>query len=309
HDQITVSNGAKQSLYNALYCLIDPGDKVLIPSPYWVSYPEMVKLCGGIPVFVPMTEDNGFMLKASTLEQYIDNKTKILIINSPNNPCGSVYSKQDLKEISDLAIKNNIFVITDEIYQKLIYDGSEHVSIVSNKNMPERSLLINGVSKSFAMTGWRIGFAAGPKELIKAMTNFQSHSTSNPNSIAQKASLEAFSNPSKDENIKKMINEFLRRRNYMVQRINSINNISCRLPMGAFYVFMNISGTFGKQCDGKIIKDSTSFSAVLLEKYKVALVPGIAFGDDNYVRLSYATSIENIKKGLDRIERFVEMLK
>jgi aspartate aminotransferase len=307
-NQITVSNGAKQCLYNALYCLIDPGDKVLIPSPYWVSYPEMVKLCGGTPVFVPTVESNGFMLKADILEKYIDKKTKILIINSPNNPCGSVYSRQDLDQIAKLAIENNIFVISDEIYEKLIYDSKEHVSIISYENMLERTLLINGVSKSFAMTGWRIGFAAGPKQLIEAMENFQSHSTSNPNSIAQRASVEALTDCTKDEAIEKMVIEFSERRKYMVNRINSIENLSCCLPVGAFYVFMNISGTFNKHCDGRIINNSTDFAELLLDKFKVAVVPGIAFGADDYVRLSYATAMENIKKGLDRIENFVKIL-
>ncbi len=308
-NQITVSNGAKQCLYNALYCLIDPGDKVLIPSPYWVSYPEMVKLCGGTPVFVPTAENDGFMLKADNLKKYIDNKTKILIINSPNNPCGSVYSKQELEKIAQLAVEHNIFVISDEIYDKLIYDRTEHVSIVSYKNMIERSLLINGLSKTFAMTGWRIGFAAGPQQLIEAMENFQSHSTSNPNSIAQRASVEALTNLAKDETIGIMVNEFSNRRKYMVERINNIEHLSCRLPMGAFYVFMNISGTFNKQCNGRTIKSSSDFAEILLERHKVAVVPGIAFGSDDYVRLSYATSMENISKGLDRIEEFVKTLK
>ncbi|HBC96550.1 MAG TPA: aspartate aminotransferase, partial [Clostridium sp.] len=185
-DQIIISTGAKQCLCNAFEAVLNPGDEVIIPVPYWVSYPEMVKLCGGTPVFVPTTENDGFILKADTLKKYIDKKTKILIINSPNNPCGSVYSKQDLEQIAKLAIENNIFVISDEIYEKLIYDCMEHVSIVSYENMIESSLLINGLSKTFAMTGWRIGFAAGPKQLIEAMENFQSHSTSNPNSIAQR---------------------------------------------------------------------------------------------------------------------------
>lgn len=308
-NQITTSNGAKQCLFNALSCLIDPGDKVLIPSPYWVSYPEMVKLCGGTPVFVPTAENDGFMLKADNLKKYIDNKTKILIINSPNNPCGSVYSKQELEKIAQLAVEHNIFVISDEIYDKLIYDRTEHVSIVSYKNMIERSLLINGLSKTFAMTGWRIGFAAGPQQLIEAMENFQSHSTSNPNSIAQRASVEALTNLAKYETIGIMVNEFSNRRKYMVERINNIEHLSCRLPMGAFYVFMNISGTFNKQCNGRTIKSSSDFAEILLERHKVAVVPGIAFGSDDYVRLSYATSMENISKGLDRIEEFVKTLK
>lgn len=309
-NQIMVSNGAKQCIYNALYCLIDQGDKVLIPSPYWVSYPEMVKLCGGISIFVPTTENNSFMLKAETLEKYIDEKTKVIIINSPNNPCGSVYSKQDLEQIAELAVKNNLFVISDEIYDKLIYDGLKHVSIATCENMLERTLLINGASKSFAMTGWRIGFAAGPTQLIEAMENFQSHSTSNPNSIAQKASVEALTNlAKKDETISKMVNEFSERRTYMVKRINKMKSLSCNLPKGAFYVFMNISGTFNKQYAGRIINNSTDFAEILLENYNVAVIPGIAFGADDYIRLSYATSMENIKIGLDRIEEFVSALK
>lgn len=309
-DEIIVSNGAKQCLFNALYCLLDPGDKVLIPSPYWVSYLEMVKLCGGIPVFVPTFEDD-FMLKPDTLKKYIDKQTKILIINSPNNPCGSVYSKQDLEEIAKLSVENDLFVISDEIYGELIYDDAEHVSVASFDNMLERTLIVNGASKSFAMTGWRIGFAAGPKELIKAMENLQSHTTSNPNSIAQRASVEAFTNFTETQNgaLKAMVNEFSKRRKYMVDRINAMKYLSCSLPLGAFYVFVNISETFGKQCNGKTINNSTDFAQALLESFKVAVVPGIAFGADNFVRLSYATSMENITKGLDRIEQFVDNLK
>lgn len=308
-DEIIVSSGAKQCLFNALYCLIDAGDKVLIPSPYWVSYPEMVKLCGGIPVFVPTIED-GFMLKADTLEKFIDNQTKVIIINSPNNPCGCVYSKHDLEQITKLAVEKNLFVISDEIYGELIYDRAEQVSIVAFDNMLERTLVVNGVSKSFAMTGWRIGFAAGPKHLIKAMENLQSHTTSNPNSIAQIASVEALTSfTQKDEVLKIMVNEFSKRRNYMVDRINSMKYLSCSLPLGAFYVLMDISETFNMQCNGNTINNSTDFAQILLENFQVAVVPGIAFGADNFVRLSYATSMENIKKGLDRIEQFVMSLR
>jgi aspartate aminotransferase len=309
-NQIIVSNGAKQCVFNALYCLIDPGYKVLIPSPYWVSYPEMVKLCGGIPIFVPTKEETDFKLKVDAIRALIDDKTKVLIINSPNNPTGSVYSKEDLKEIAQIAIEKDIFVISDEIYEKLIYDGEKHTSIAGvNEKMYDRTVIINGVSKAYAMTGWRIGFAAGPEKLIKAMTNFQSHSTSNPNSIAQKASLEALTGHGKDEIIAEMVKEFAKRRDYMVDRINKIKDLSCRLPKGTFYIMMNITGTFGKQMDGKYVKDSSSFAELLLEKVKVAVVPGVAFGTDDFVRLSYATSLENIKKGLDRIEEFVNILK
>ncbi|HHW02748.1 MAG TPA: pyridoxal phosphate-dependent aminotransferase [Thermoanaerobacterales bacterium] len=308
--QVIVSNGAKQCLFNALYCLINPGDKVLIPSPYWVSYPELVKLCGGIPVFVETKEEDDFQLKADALIPHIDDRTKVLIINSPNNPTGSVYSWEDLKKIAEIAAEKDIFIISDEIYDKLIYDGEKHSSIISvDEAMKDRTIVINGMSKTFAMTGWRIGFAAGPEKLIEVMTDFQSHTTSNPNSIAQKASLEALLNYNNQDIVASMVEEFSERRIYMVNRINQIPYLSCRLPKGAFYVMMNISATFGKQLDGKYIKDSTGFAELLLEKYKVAVVPGVAFGTEEYVRLSYATSMENIKKGLDRIEEFVKALK
>ncbi|KXG75151.1 Aspartate aminotransferase [Fervidicola ferrireducens] len=307
--QIIVSNGAKHCLFNALYCLCDEGDEVLIPSPYWVSYPEIVKLCGGTPVFVPTFESQDFKLKVDNIKPLIDEKTKVLIINSPNNPTGSVYTREDLLEIAELALKYKIFVISDEIYDKLVYDGEEHISIASlGKEIYNNTLVVNGVSKAYSMTGWRIGYAAGPKELIKAMTDFQSHATSNPNSIAQKAALEALKNPAKKQAVDTMVEEFAKRRKYMVERINNIEGLSCRMPKGAFYVMMNVSKTFGKYIEGKVIKDSTTFAEALLEKYKVAVVPGIAFGADEYVRLSYATSMKNIKEGLDRIEQFVREL-
>lgn len=309
-NEIIVSNGAKQCIYNALYCLINPGDKVLIPSPYWVSFPEMVKLCGGTPVFVPTSRENCFKLKAEDLKPCIDSNTKVLIVNTPNNPTGCVYDKNDLLEIAKFALEHDIYIIADEIYEKFLYDGEKHTSIVSlDPNMKKNTLIVNGVSKTFSMTGWRIGYAAGQENLIKAMTNMQSHSSSNPNSIAQKASLEALNNPIKSQIIRQMVNEFIKRRNYIVEKINSIDNLSCPVPKGAFYIFMDISKTFGMEIDGKIIKDSTSFASLLLEKSKVALVPGIAFGEDDYVRLSYAISMENIKIGLERIEYFINKLK
>jgi len=308
-NQIIVSNGAKHCIFNALYCLCDEGDEVLIPSPYWVSYPEMVKLCGGTPVFVPTFEREDFKLKAENIKPLITERTKVLIINSPNNPTGSVYTREDLQEIADLALEHNIFVISDEIYDKLVYDGEKHVSIASlGEEIYNNTLVVNGVSKAYSMTGWRIGYAAGPKELIKAMTDFQSHATSNPNSIAQKAALEALKNPARNQAVGTMVEEFAKRREYMVERINKIEGISCRMPKGAFYVMMNVSKTFGKYIDGKLIENSTAFAEALLERYKVAVVPGIAFGADEYVRLSYATSMENIKEGLDRIEKFVKEL-
>lgn len=309
-DQIIVSNGGKQCLFNALYCLINPGDKVLIPSPYWVSYPEMVKLCGGVPVFVNTDEDNGFQLKADDIRGLIDRETKVLIINSPGNPTGSVYPKQDLEEIARLAIEKDIVVISDEIYEKLIYDGEKHFSIASvSEEMYDRTILINGMSKAFAMTGWRMGYAAGPKSIIKAMTSLQSHTTSNANSIAQKAGYEALVNPERDKAVADMVAQFAERRDYMVSAINSIDLLSCPIPKGAFYVMLNISKTFGKSIDGITLMNSTDFADQLLEKKKVAVVPGVAFGNENFVRLSYATSMANIREGLERISEFVKTLK
>lgn len=309
-NQIMISNGAKHSLFNILYCLLDPGDKVLIPAPYWVSYPELVKICGGTPVYIPTEESYNFRLKADVLESLIDKDTKAIIINSPNNPTGSVYLKEDLEEIAKIAAEHDLVIISDEIYEKFLYDGKEHVSISTvSQDAYERTIIVNGLSKTFAMTGWRIGYTAGPEQLIKTMTSFQSHTTANPNSIAQKAAVEALTNPERDKFIVNMAGEFKKRRDYMVERINDIPGLSCTRPEGAFYVMVNISQTFGKQIDGNVIKDSTTFAQSLLEQFKVAVVPGFGFGADSHVRLSYASSMDNIKKGLDRIEKFVKLLK
>lgn len=308
-NQIIVSNGAKQSLYNALFCLINPGDEVIIPSPYWATYPEIVKLCNGKPVFVPTNEEEDFKLKANALKSALTEKTKIIIINTPNNPTGSVYSIKDLVDIAELALDNNLIIVADEIYSKLIYDDNKHISIPSlNRDLKEKTVLINGASKTFAMTGWRIGFAAGPENLIKSMNSFQSQTTSNPNSLAQKATIEALTNPIRKKSINNMVKTFEKRRNYIVDRINNNKYLSARLPKGAFYVMMNISKILGKKIDNNIIADSTDFAQFLLEKSKVAVVPGDAFGAAGYVRLSYATSMENIKEGLNRIEDFLYSL-
>lgn len=309
-NQIMVSNGAKQCLYNALFCLCDPGDEVLIPAPYWVSYPEMVRFCRAKPVYVPTKEENDFRLDVEVIEPLINKNTKVLIINSPNNPTGSVYPRKDLVKIAELAVKHDLFVISDEIYDKLIYGGEKHVSIASlGPEIFARTLVVNGVSKAYAMTGWRIGFALGPKELISAMTNLQSHATSNPNSIAQKASLEALRNPERLASIAVMAREFDARRRRMVEMINQIPGLSCRMPSGAFYVMVNIRQSFGKSLHGFLIKDSSTFAEALLDEYKVAVVPGIAFGADDFVRLSYATSMANIEKGIQRIDEFMQALK
>lgn len=306
-NQIVVSNGAKHSLYNALYAICNEGDEVIVPKPYWVSYPELVKLVGATPIFVKTLEDNDFKYKIEDLEKALTSKTKAIILNSPNNPTGAVYSKEELESIADLAVRNDIIIISDEIYEKLVYDGVNHISIASiSEKIKENTIVINGLSKAYAMTGWRIGYTAANNEITKIMSNFQSHATSNPNSIAQYAGVEAISG-NQDE-VNRMNQEFSKRRNYMVDRVNSINGISCRKPKGAFYVMVNIKDIKGKTFDNQVISSSLDLCDVLLENYQVAVVPGIAFGDDNYIRLSYATSMENIKNGLDRIEKFVNTL-
>lgn len=306
--QILISCGAKHSLYNIAEALFDPGDEVIIPSPYWVSYPDQVLLNDAIPVIVETTEAEGFKLSAQKLEKAITKKTKALVLNSPSNPTGLAYDKKTLEEIAAIAVKHRIYVISDEIYEKLLYDGFTHCSIASlGQEIKDLTLVVNGVSKSHAMTGWRIGYAAGPKDVITAMANIQSQSTSNPASISQKAALEALTGP--QDFIGTMNIEFDKRRKYMVERLNKIPGMSCLMPVGAFYAFPNVSKIFGKSVNGKTMKNSSDLATYLLEESKVALVSGDAFGADAYIRLSYATSMENIQKGLDRIEKAVGMLK
>lgn len=307
--QIIVSNGAKHSLYNTFQALLNPGDEVIIPAPYWVSYPELVKMAGGIPVFVHGGEDNEFRVSIEDLKKAKTNKTKAIILNTPSNPTGTTYGINNLKEIADFAVKNNIFVISDEIYEKLIYDDNEHTSIASlGEDIKNLTVVINGVSKAFAMTGWRIGYAAGPKDLIAIMSCLQSHATSNPNSIAQYATATALKSEKAADLINKMLVEFDKRRRYMYDKINSIKGISCIKPGGAFYVMININDIIGKKYKDKEIAGSMDFAEALLLEEQVAVVPGIAFAADNYLRLSYANSMENIENGLDRIENFVAKL-
>jgi len=306
--QVLISCGAKHSLYNIAEALFDPGDEIIIPSPYWVSYPDQVLLNDAIPVIVETTEAEGFKLSAQKLEKAITKKTRALVLNSPSNPTGLAYDKKTLEEIAAIAVKHRIYVISDEIYEKLLYDGFTHCSIASlGPEIKDLTLVVNGVSKSHAMTGWRIGYAAGPKDVITAMANIQSQSTSNPASISQKAAVEALTGP--QDFIGTMNIEFDKRRKYMVERLNKISGMSCLMPVGAFYAFPNVSRIFGKSVNGKTIKNSSDLAAYLLEESKVALVSGDAFGADSYIRLSYATSMENIQKGLDRIEKAVGMLR
>lgn len=301
---IVISNGAKHSLVNVFQAILNPGDEVIIPAPFWVSYPEMVKIADGTPVILNTTEEESFKFSIDKLEKAITSKTKAIVLNSPSNPTGMIYTEDELKAIADLAVKKGIFVVSDEIYEELIYDGYKHVSIASiNDEIKDLTIVVNGVSKSYSMTGWRIGYTASNEQIANIMGNVQSHATSNPNSIAQKAALAALEGP--QDIIDEMAAEFVKRRDYMVDRINKIPGLSCIKPNGAFYVMMNISKIIGKEICGTVVKGSDDFANLLLEKANVALVPGSGFGTDIHVRLSYATSLKNITEGLNRIENFL----
>jgi len=307
-EQIIVSCGAKHSLYNLIQVMCNPDDEVVIPMPYWVSYPDMVKLAGARPVFIQGVEKNAFKILPDELENAITGKTKILIINSPSNPCGTVYSRNELIEIADIACKHNIYVISDEIYEEIIYDALQHISIASlNSDIKERTIVVNGVSKTYSMTGWRIGYAAGDTDIIKAAGKLQSQSTSNPTSISQKAALTAIQEKTND--VAKMVNEFGKRRDFIVERLNNTGNISCQKPKGAFYVFPNISAYYGKEYNGNRINTDIDFCNFLLDVAKVGVIPGSAFGSPHHIRMSYATSMENIKEGMNRMESTLKKLR
>lgn len=303
--QIVVSTGAKQSLANIFLAIINDGDEVIIPKPYWVSYPELVSLAGGIPVYCNSSIENEYKYNKDNIEVLINDRTKAIVLNSPNNPTGVVYSKEELMEIAEIAKKYDLLIISDEIYEKLIYDEEKHISIASiSKDAYDRTIVINGLSKSYAMTGWRLGYTACSEKIAKLMTNLQSHMTSNTCSITQYAAVEALTGP--QEQIKVMVSEFEKRRDYMVETLKQIKDISIIKPKGAFYVMVNIEKLIGKDFNGKKVTDSVSFASVLLEEEKVAVIPGAAFGLENYIRLSYATSMESIKEGLKRIKKFIE---
>lgn len=304
-ENILVSSGGKHSIYNALMAILNPGDEVIIGVPYWVSYPEMVRLADGVPVFIETKEENDFKFSVLDLEKIKTTSTKALIINTPSNPTGSIYSENELREIAEWAVENDVFVISDELYEKLIYDNYKHVSIASfNDQIKDLTILINGMSKAYAMTGWRIGFTAAHKDIIKLMNNLQGQTTSNPSSIAQYASVVGLNDDL--SSLDEMKKEFDKRRIYMYETINSIKGLSCRRPKGAFYIMLNISKLKGRTIKGINVDSSLDISNLLLDKGNVAVVPGIAFGDDNYIRLSYATSMENIEEGLKRIRQVVE---
>ncbi|MDR4506726.1 MAG: pyridoxal phosphate-dependent aminotransferase [Candidatus Brocadiaceae bacterium] len=303
--QIIVSAGAKQAIANIILALCEKGDEVIIPAPYWVSYPEMVVMSGATPVFLKTTDKEGFKITIESLKKALTSKSKILIMNSPSNPTGMIYSEKELREITNFVVAKGLFIISDEIYEKILFDDATHFSPAStNDECYKRVITVNGFSKAYSMTGWRLGYAAGPEELIKAATKIQDHTTSGANSITQKAGTEALKGP--QNSVEEMRGAFDRRRKYIVERLNKIKGISCLTPQGAFYVFPKVSDLYGKQLEKQTVTNSFELVTLLLEKANIAFVPGAPFGSDDYIRISYATSVENIEKGMDRFEKFLE---
>lgn len=306
-DQIVISNGGKHSLTNVFTALLNPGDEVIIPAPYWLSYPEIVKLAGGVPVTVMTTKEQDYKLTAEALREAVTDKTKALILNTPNNPTGMVYTREELRAIADVAVEKDFYVVSDEMYENLIYEGAEHVSIASlGKDIYDRTITCSGLAKSYAMTGWRIGYTGSSKEIAKMMGSVQSHQTSNPNSIAQKAAEEALNGP--QTSVEEMNAEFDRRRQDMYQRICDMPYLSTVKPMGAFYVFVDASEVIGKVYHGATVESIAQMAEILIEDFNTAVVPCADFGFADHIRLSYATSIEQIDKGLGRIESFLREL-
>jgi aspartate aminotransferase len=306
-NQVVVSCGAKHSITNVCLAVLNPGDEAIIPAPYWVSYPEMVKMAGAKPVILNTKEEDDYLVDPVELEKAITSKTKLFILNSPSNPTGSVYSQERLEAIAKVIAKHGIPVLSDEIYDRLVYAGAKAISFATLPGMKDLTLTVNGTSKTYAMTGWRIGYCAGPEAIMKAIGNIQSHATSNPTSISQKAAVAALSGPS--EPIEAMRQEFDKRRQRMVALLNAIPGVKCPVPKGAFYAFPNISSLYGKSLAGKTVSGSAVFASLLLEDSNVALVPGADFGAENCIRLSYATSMANIEKGVGRIAEFCAKLR
>ncbi len=299
--QILVSVGAKHSIYNALVALVNDGDEVIVPVPYWVSYPEQVKLVGGVPVIVQTTEDTDFKVTPEMLEDAVSSKTRAIILNSPSNPTGSVYTREEVAALGAVLAEHRIWAVCDDIYESLVYDGATHVSLpTAAPEMLPLSVVVNGVSKAYSMTGWRIGYAAGPAEVIKAMGTAQSHATSNATSISQWAALAALEGPR--EPVEEMVRAFDSRRIYMTERLQNIPGFPCTAPRGAFYVFPNVSELIGQKIDGRTITDADMLAEILLEEVYVAVVPGSGFGAPDNIRFSYATSMDQIEEGMDRIE-------
>jgi len=306
--QIVISSGAKSSLYHAICAIVDEGDEVVLPSPFWLTYPELIKLAGGTCVYVEAKKENGYKMTAKQFESVVTDKTKCLILNTPNNPTGAVYSEEEIREIAKVCEEHGIFVISDEIYEKLVYAGEKHFSIASCSDfMKEHTVIINGMSKTYSMTGWRIGYLAAPTAIAKAISSMQSHTTSNACSIAQYASVAALTDSKGDEFVANMQKVFDERRQLMVKTLKEIEDIVCIEPKGAFYVFVNVSKLYGKKFDGTVINGSLSFADCALKK-GVALIPGVAFGNDECIRLSYAISKEDIVEGLKRLKEFISEL-
>lgn len=305
-EQIIVCCGAKQAIFNAIMALVDEGDEVLLPVPYWVSYPEMINFAGGKIINIPTNEQTDFKVTGKLLKSYLTAKSKLFILNSPSNPTGMVYNYRELAEIADILIEHKIFCISDEIYEKLVYDNCPHISIASlGQEIKNLTIVINGLSKAYSMTGWRVGYAAGEQSLIKAMNNLQDHSTSNITSFVQYAAIEAL----KNTEVKKMVEEFSRRREYLVKALSQIPGLSLIKPQGAFYVWVNITKLKNKKYDTRIIDSSLTLAELLLEKAGLAVIPGIVFGEDNYLRISYATSFRDIQQGLANLAAFVKKIK
>lgn len=306
--QVFASAGAKLIIYNLAQALFGAGDEVIIPAPYWVSYPDIVLLMDATPVVISTSEKQGFKMSVDQLNSATTSRTKAIIINSPCNPTGATYTADELKALAEILLQKKILIIADDIYEKFVYDGTVFTSIASlGKEIQDQTVVVNGVSKTYSMTGWRIGYAAGPAEIIAAMDKIQTQNVSNPVSFCQKAAVEALLGP--QDSVQKMIAEFNRRRRYIVDRLNAMEGISCFMPKGAFYAFPNVTGLFGKKWGEKQISNSSDVTDFLLEEAKVAVVAGSAFGDDNYVRFAYATSMKNIEKGMDQIQEALKKLK
>ncbi len=302
--QIVISNGAKHSLANVLTALLNDGDEVIIPAPYWVTYPELVRLNGGLPVFIETKKEHAYKLRGTDLEKALSPRSKALILNSPGNPSGQVYNRDELEDLAAIALKNNLYIISDEIYEKLIYNEAEHFSIASlGEEIKNQTIIINGVSKTYAMTGWRIGYTASEANIATIMSSIQSHTTSNPNSIAQRAALAAMTGA--QSCVQEMRRSLAERRDYAFTRINKMPFLNCVEPLGAFYLFVQVEDTFTRRFKGVTIENSDHLSELLLEHYLLALVPGKGFGAPGFVRLSYSTSADNIRRGLDRLESFL----
>ena len=302
--QVVISSGAKHMVYLALRALVNPGDEVILPGPYWVSYIELIKMVGGVPVVVTATEAEHFKLTPEKLERAITAKTKAMILNNPSNPTGMMYSRSELESLASVCARHDLYVVADEIYYSLVYDGAQFTSFASlSEDAKQRTILINGVSKSYAMTGWRIGYACADQRIAKVMANYVSHSTGSPVAISQRAATVALSGP--QEKIETMRQAFEERRNYIVERMNSIPGVSCIKPEGAFYVMMNLKEILGRTIHGVTITDDQVLADTFLKYGLVAVVPGSGFGAPNFVRWSYSTSMENIKEGLDRLEKFL----